>query len=188
MILENLLTRLRTLSFIVGSDETARRVSIAASIRVLGAMKRRIFTDGLATDGSQIGTYSTNAFYQNPNKLIGVAASGVKPAGKNGLSTFKNGKQKKTKYLALGYQQLRELTGRQSDYVDLNFSGSTQGALQFGLRGDLAVIGFVNQEAAEIIAKNEERFGKDIITPSEEERLAGSQAARAELEAILNEI
>jgi hypothetical protein len=188
MILDNLITRLRTLGFIIGQEETQKRVSIAAEIRVLAAMKRRIFTDGIATDGSQIGQYSTTSFYQNPTKLIGVAASGVKPAGKNGQANFKNGKAKKTKYLALGYQQLRELTGRQSDYVDLNFSGSMQGALQFGIRAGIAVVGFVNEEAAEIMAQNEQRFGKDILTVTEEEQAAGAQAARAELEAILNEI
>jgi hypothetical protein len=188
MILENLLERLRVLGTVVAMDETAKRVSLAAAIRVLGAMKRRIFTDGIATDGSQIGQYSTTSFYQNPTKLIGVAAGGVTPAGKNGQSNFKNGKAKKTKYLNSGYKELRELTGRQSDFVDLNFSGSTQGTLQFGIRGEVAVVGFINEEAAEIIAYNEERFGKDIITITSEEREAGSKAARAELEAILNEI
>lgn len=188
MALENLLARLRALAFVVGMEETAFRVSTAASIRVLAAMKRRIFTDGIATDGSQIGQYSTNSFYQNPNKLLGVSIAGLKPEGKNGNAVFKNGKPHKTKYLALGYQQLREAAGRQSDYVDLNFSGSMSGALQFGARGNVSVIGFINEEAAQIMADNEERFGKEIVTPTEEERLAGSKAARVELEVILSNI
>jgi hypothetical protein len=188
MALENIIERLRALSFIVGSEDTQKRVSLAASIAVLATMKRRIFTDGLATDGSKIGTYSTNPYYQNPNNLIGVAVSGVKPMGKNGLSQFKSGKQKKTKYLAQGYKELRDLTGRQSNFVDLNFSGSTSGALQFGLRGNVAVVGFVNQEAAEIIQESETRFGLTIIEPSTNERELGARAAQEEIIAILSEI
>lgn len=188
MILDNIINRLQALATIIGSDETQQRISTAAAFVVLAQMKRRIFVDGLATDGSQIGQYSTNPYYQNPTKLIGVAGSNVKPAGKNGLATFKNGKAKKTKYLNQGYKELRDLTGRQSNFVDLNFSGSTQGSLQVGFRGNTAIIGFINQESADIIEKNEIRFGKQIIAPTDDEREAGAKAVRVEIEYILNEL
>ncbi|MDX1472236.1 MAG: hypothetical protein R3213_12125, partial [Flavobacteriaceae bacterium] len=129
MPIENIILRLRKLHQIISSTETTKRVSTAAAFRVLAEMKRRIFVNGLASDETQIGTYSTSPFYINPNSLIGVSKSGVSPQGKNGLSVFKNGKAKKTRYLGNGYKELRELTGRQSNFVDLNFSGSTQGAI-----------------------------------------------------------
>lgn len=188
MALENLLNRLKLLQLVVGNPQTQTRVSTAAAFTVLAQYKRRIFVDGLATDGSQIGQYSTNPYYQNPNNLQGVALSGVSPLGKNGLDTFKNGRKKKTRYLAGGYKELRELTGRQSDFVDLNFSGSTEGSIQVGQRGEEVVIGFANEQSAEIMAGNEERFGKEIVATSEEEREIGIKAARNELLAIIEEL
>jgi|GEM_PF-5344872 len=182
-----LIERLRLLEAAILSSETQRRISIAASIAVLSAMKRRIFNDGLATDGSKIGTYSTYSFYKNPNSLLGVPKGGVKPQGKNGLAIFKNGKQKKTKYLASGYKELRELVGRQSDYVDLSFSGSMQQSLQFGIRNNDAVVGFTNQESADVMAQNEERFGLEIQETSESESELGINAARNELLFIIEQ-
>jgi len=188
MAFENLLNRLKLLQVVVGNPETQKRVSNAAAFTVLAQYKRRIFTDGLATDGSAIGQYSSKPFYQNPTKLTGVAVGGVSPLGKNGLDTFKNGRKKKTRYLAGGYKELRDLTGRQSDFVDLNFSGSTEGSIQVGTKGDDVVIGFINEKAAEIMQGNEERFGKEIIAVSQEEREIGVKAARNELLAIIQEL
>lgn len=187
MAFENLLNRLKFLQFVVGNPETQKRVSTAAAFTVLAQYKRRIFVDGLATDGSAIGQYSTKPFYQNPNSLFGVSVGSVTPVGKNGLDTFKSGKKKVTRYLPNGYKELRELTGRQSDFVDLNFSGSTEGSIQVGESGGDVVIGFTNEKAAEIMAGNEERFGKEIVAVSEEEREIGIKAARNELLAIINE-
>lgn len=188
MAFENLLNRLKLLQLVVGNPETQKRVSTAAAFTVLAQYKRRIFVDGLASDGSKIGQYSTKQFYQNPNKLTGVSIGGVSPLGKNGLDTFKNGKKKKTRYLSNGYKELRELTGRQSDFVDLNFSGSTEGSIQVGASGDAVVIGFINDKAVEIMQGNEERFGKEIIAVSDEEREIGIKAARNELLAIIEEL
>lgn len=183
-----LLQRIKLVQAVINDDNTKERISTAAAFRVIAELKQRIFSDGLATDGTLIGTYSTTPYYQNPINLIGVSTSGVKPEGKNGQSVFLNGKAKKTKYLAEGYSELRQLTGRQNATVDLNFSGSVFNSLQVGVRNGRAVIEFTNTESAEILEANETRFGKNIIEPSEQEREAGREAASLEIQAILDEL
>lgn len=186
--MNNILHRLNALKTIVGLDETARRVSTAAALTMLAKMKQRIFRLGLDSSNSQIGSYSIDPFYQNPNKLVGVPTGSVKPAGKNGLGIFKNGNPKKTKYLAQGYKELRELVGRQSDYVDLNFSGSLQLSMQVGFRGNVAVFGFINEEGVDKMEQNEARFGTIISEPTQEELELSRKAAANELIAIIQEL
>jgi hypothetical protein len=186
--MNNILHRLNALKTIVGLDETARRVSTAAALTMLAKLKQRVFRLGLDSSDNPIGSYSTGPFYQNPTKLVGVPAGGVKPQGKNGLSIFKNGKPKKTRYLNQGYKELRELVGRQSDYVDLNFSGSLQLSMQVGFRGNVAVFGFTNQEGIDKMEQNEIRFSTTISEPTEEELELSRRAAANELIAIIQEL
>ena len=188
MSLDNLKERLRLLKSALSNPQIQKRVSISAAFASIGEYKRRIFVNGLSSDLSQIGTYSETPFYQNPNNLLGVSVSGITPLGKNGLDSFRSGKKKKTRYLGGGYKELRELTGRQSDFIDLNFSGSTQGAIQVGEQGEEAVIGFVDEKSFLIMQGHEERYGKEIISFSEEERDFAIKAARNEFLAIIQEI
>jgi hypothetical protein len=180
--------RLEILSEVVNNDNTARRISQVAAIQVIAEYKQRIFFDGLDSSGSAIGQYSVNPFYINPLSLTTVSAGGIKPEGKNGDIVFKNGNPHKTKYLTKGYAELRNLTGRQSDKVDLNFSGSLFESIKVTESGTVSAITYTNDELAGIMETNEARFGKDISTVSTDEREIGEVAARNELLAILEEI
>ena len=182
--------RLEILSQVVNDDNTARRISQAAAIQVIAEYKQRIFFLGLDSSGSQIGTYSVNPFYINPLSLTTVSAGGIKPEGKNGQTVFKNGNPHKTKYLTQGYKELRDLTGRQSGTVDLNFSGSLFQSIKVTESGLNSAITYTNDEMAAIMEFQEspERFAKDISTVSTAERELGETAARNELLAILEEI
>ena len=102
MALESIAERLLALKAIAQDSNTQKRVSQAAAFRVIAEYKTRIFVDGLATDLQPIGQYSFTSFYINPNspQLFGVSSSAIKPAGKKGQTTFKNGNPHKTKYLA----------------------------------------------------------------------------------------
>jgi len=180
--------RLEILSEVVNNDNTARRISQVAAIQVIAEYKQRIFFNGLDSNGDEIGQYSVNPFYINPLSLTTVAADGVIPEGKNGQKVFKNGNPHKTKYLTKGYAELRNLTDRQSDKVDLNFSGSLFKSIKVTESGTLSAITYTNDELAEIMEGNETRFGKDISTVSTDERELGETAARNELLAILEEI
>ena len=180
--------RLEILSEVVNNDNTARRISQVAAIQVIAEYKQRIFLNGLDSSGSAIGQYSVNPFYINPLSLTTVSAGGIKPEGKNGQTVFKNGNPHKTKYLTQGYRQLRDLTGRQSETVDLNFSGSLFQSIKVTESGLNSAITYTNDEMANIMEFQEERFAKDISTVSNEEREMGETAARNELLAILEEI
>jgi hypothetical protein len=180
--------RLEILSEVVNNDNTARRISQVAAIQVIAEYKQRIFLNGLDSSGSAIGQYSVNPFYINPLSLTTVSAGGIKPEGKNGNTVFKNGNPHKTKYLTQGYRQLRDLTGRQSETVDLNFSGSLFQSIKVTESGLNSAITYTNDEMANIMEFQEERFAKDISTVSNEERELGETAARNELLAILEEI
>jgi len=184
----NISERLEILAQVVNDDNTARRISQAAAIQVIAEYKQRIFFLGLDTSGGSIGQYSVNPFYINPLTLTTVKASGIKTQGKNGQSVFKNGNPHKTKYLTQGYKELRDLTGRQSNTVDLNFSGSLFQSIKVTESGSVSAITYTNDEMANIMVFNEDRFAKDISTVSTDEREMGETAARNELLAILEEI
>jgi hypothetical protein len=184
----NISERLEILAQIVNDENTARRISQVAAFQVIAEYKQRIFFNGLDTSGGAIGQYSVNPFYINPLSLTTVSASGIKPQGKNGQSVFKNGNPHKTKYLTQGYKELRDLTGRQSGTVDLNFSGSLFQSIKVTENASVSAITYTNDEMANIMEFQEERFAKDISTVSNEEREMGETAARNELLAILEEI
>ena len=189
MALESIAERLLGLKAIAQDTNTQKRVSQAAAFRVIAEYKTRIFVDGLATDLQPIGQYSFTSFYINPNspQLFGVSSSAIKPAGKTGQTKFKNGNPHKTKYLADGYSELRNLTGRQNQYVDLNFSGSLFQSVKVVEEGNVTKIAYTIDSEAEKMVWNETRFGKDISTVSEREQQAGAEAAQLEFLAILEE-
>jgi hypothetical protein len=188
MSLEFLKARIESVGQILGSDGAQKRISAAAAFAVIGEYKQRIFTEGLATDGTPIGQYSTRPYYQNPNALVGVPTGGIVPQGRTGKTQFKNGKAYKTRYLARGYAELRELTGRQSNTVDLNFSGSLERSIQVVQEDSTAFIRYTNEIETEKMIGNELRFGRTISEPTEDERETGIRAAQLEIESILNEI
>jgi hypothetical protein len=188
MLIE-ILDRLELLKEITNDTRTAQRISQVAAFRVIAEYKQRIFTQGLDTFGNQIGSYSTNPFYINPNSptLIGVASSGIKPEGKTGKTVFKSGKPHKSKYLSEGYSELRQLTGRQNETVDLNFSGSLERSVKVIENANVATVTYTIDSEAEKMIWNETRFGTEIHTVSDEERNAGSEAGQLEFLAILEE-
>jgi hypothetical protein len=184
----NAIARLKILSEVIANENTAKRISQAAAFQVIAEYKQRIFFNGLDSTGNPIGQYSVNPFYINPLTLTTVAADGVIPEGKNGQKVFKNGNPHKTKYLTQGYKQLRQLTDRQSDKVDLNFSGSLFQSIKVTENSNVSAVTYTNDEMANIMEGNEARFSKDISTVSVDERELGEEAARNELLAILEEI
>lgn len=186
--MDNIIQRLELLKAVVTAPETAERLSQVSAFAVIAEYKNRIFVEGYTTNGTPIGQYSTKPFYQNPNSLKGVSSAGVKPIGKTGQSRFKNGKQHKTRYLPQGYKELRELTGRQSEKVDLNFSGSLEKSIKVVQEGERAVIRYTSAKEAEIMEGNETRFGQVIHELSKEENELGLDVAVNELRVILDEI
>jgi hypothetical protein len=137
-----------------------------AVFSIYGMTRERIFVDGIAADGSAIGTYSTKPLYANPRRIAGTSFS---PRGKTGKTKFENGKSHVTRYFPKGYRELRQTAGRQSARVDLRFSGTLRSAWLPGRQGNAWVIGFSDQVNADKGAGNEDHFKKQIFALTERE-------------------
>jgi hypothetical protein len=189
MSLNNLLTRIRAVQSVLSAEGTKVRISQVSVTAMTAEYKQRIFTEGLDSNNTAIGSYSTTPFYQNPNKLVGVPTSALKPEGKTGKTVFAStGKPHKTKYLKTGYRELRELVGRQVEKIDLNFSGSLERSVRVIQEGDVAKLRYTSPKEAEKMEGNEARFSTTISEPTQEELEISRRAARAELQAIFDEL
>lgn len=95
-----------------------------ASYGALAQISKRVFTDGLNSDGGAIGQYnSTDPIYINPKKAFGGSKLGP-PRGKNGDTKFKDGRSHVTVYLD-SYKDYKSILGKPSGgaYVNLELSG-----------------------------------------------------------------
>jgi hypothetical protein len=178
--------RTEALAKVIGGEEISRRVSIVALTRLEGLHKERIFREGKATDGGKIGNYSTKPYYANSRPKL-LPKSKLKPLGKNGKSKFKNGKQKKTRYLPGGYKEYRDRVGPQSSKVDLSLTQTSEESLAVGQKGNKYTYGYTNKKASTIIKANEKRFKKEVEKPTQREIKEMSEAALKEWVAVLTE-
>jgi hypothetical protein len=154
------------------------RLGVVAANRVSALVKRRVFRDGIAQDGSNIGQYSTKPgwFTTSAPGLPKLSPKGKPPSNR----------AKKTIYSETGYKGYRNELGRQSAKVDLNLSGATFNGVGVGVGADgLPAFGIKTKEAVERIAGNEDRFDCITVTPNEQERSEGRADALEELKFIL---
>jgi len=154
------------------------RLAIVAANAVTVLVKRRVFSDGIAQDGSPIGKYSTKEGWFQIDK---TGLPKISPKSKR-----KGGKPTKTYYSESGYAGYRKRVGRQSAFVDLKLTGGTFNAVGTaqGAKG-LIAFGIRTELAKDIIEGNELRFDCVTVTPNEAERQAGRDAAIRELKFIL---
>lgn len=78
-------------------------------------------------------------------------------------------------YRSRSYRVKRNKAGRQTGYKDLEFEGDLRRAIQAGKSSKGAVLGFVNDKAAQISIYQEDQTGKKIFKLSED----GIKSARA---------
>ncbi|MGB0863367.1 MAG: hypothetical protein ACPGXZ_10635 [Saprospiraceae bacterium] len=178
MNLENTKARLNFLKTILESQSTMQRVQVVATKAMEAEHKSRIFTDGKASDGSEIGKYSKKETHISV-PVVGLPS--IKPKGKTR-------KAKKTKYYADGYKGFREDVGRQTAKVDLNLTGTTASQLQTGKSQNATTYGFTQQRAVDIMQGNEKRYRKEIIKPSVAERNVAHNAAQREIKQLLRSV
>lgn len=126
-------------------DPRPRKV---AATTVLAIQKDRIFNKGKATDGSQIGTYSTNP----------ISISQSKQARQTGQTYFKG-----------GYSEYKSKIGKNPGYVNLR--NTDQMMADFGViqNGDELAIGFQNDANGDKMGWLEEKYGNDIAENSDKE-------------------
>lgn len=169
-------------------NEILKRVEAVAGKRLEAEYKQRIFVDGLDSKLKQIGKYATSkGLYVNPKgpTLKGVKKSNFKPMGKNGKDTFKNGKKKKTKYVANSWAGVRKLAGRQNNKVDLNFSGASFQSIALGFVSGRLVLGSTSKGRLKILRAMERKYRTSILAPSKREKDAFIQAYASEVQFII---
>lgn len=148
------------------------RVGIVAFKRLEAFYKRRIFNEGKTTAGGPIGTYSDNPISVKREAFI----------QKN---KFKGTGRGSTMYLPGGYKQLREIQGRESEYVNLDYTGSLRRSIQTGRIGGRLALGFTDEERFAVAQELEERFNAAIFSVSVEEDAAAQVAVTNEIRLLL---
>lgn len=162
------------------------RVIIVAATTLVSSINRRIIRRGLKTDGTKIGKYSEKPFYASPKLFI--VKSKNKLTGKTGKKKFKNGKTHKTMFLATGYKQLREIQGRESGFVNLEYTGSMMNDYKVGRSGNDIVIGFTNIEESKKRKANDERFDGPIFAASVDDMAKYKQAVVTQTQQLIKEL
>lgn len=121
--------------------------------------KNRIFNNGLDSNGVKIGDYSTNPSYFTKDAFIRVGA--FKSRGKNSTNiTFKNGNKRKSMYINTGYSGLRDIQGRQTEFVNLKYSGSMERAFRVYKFGNEVVFGNASEREHIKFTGLEDKYGE----------------------------
>lgn len=121
---QEFLNKLQRVRLNLSEDDTPLRI---ASYSVIAKQSKRIFTDGMNASGAEIGQYSKEDIWINPNPPSGDFvprnSGGFSPLkGKNGNTEFKSGRERKTSFFE-GWKGLREAQGLPTDNVKLDFTG-----------------------------------------------------------------
>ena len=164
------------------NDFEAHKQNILIQIakEIEGLWKYRIFTAGKAANDSTIGRYSTNSTYVSIEAFEKTSAfnSRVEPrkrAVNKGKSPGGAGSPRTTIDLPGGYAELRQIQGRESTFVNLDYTGSLRLSFQIGTRGEAVVYGTPNVTETNKKRWLEQHFAKDIFSLSDEEVAAGSE-------------
>ena len=154
------------------SIEDGRAVMLAVNSSV-AAYSLRIFSKGLNTQETNIGSYDTKkGFYVNPNLSVRAGADKVKgieglkpPTGKTGRTTFSSGKKAGQKHKTTwvnNYKDFRNRIGRRIDIVNMNLSGELKSGIENGVvRKDWNIyeLALKRNIDAEKVDGNNKRFG-----------------------------
>jgi hypothetical protein len=136
--------------------EELRKAMETGARDILPDVARRVFTDGKASDGSDIGSYSTKSIYiskKNSPRSAGIV-------------------KKKTLFFPGGYKEFKGAIGR-GDEVNLKVFGRLQTDYLTPLKKDTPKgLTFEVKETvnAQKIDGNEKRFGKDIFSLTQAEK------------------
>lgn len=197
----------RVLAVLSNEEQLTQVIGIVAGKELEANIGRRIFLQGRDVANSAIGSYSTKPIYINPNNRLfellpkfKKKKPRLKPVGKNGESLFKNGKPKKTAYIAGGYAEFRKIVGRQpgaklqkvggitTNGVNLNLTGSMAQNFSLGISGTRIGMGFNSAVEFAKARGLEKRFGKSIFAASPQERKAFRDAMNREIQRIITEV
>lgn len=171
---------------------------IVAATRMVASINQRIIRRGQASDGGKIGAYSSKAGYYGKNAF--VKKSSFKAQGQRGFKgekvvyNQKKGTAKivkktpKTMFLSGGYKQLREVQGRESNFVNLEYTGSLMNDLKVGTSASSVVIGFTSEAESKKRHALEKKYGKKIFSGSKDDFQKYNDALTLETKTIVKQL
>ena len=137
---------------------------------IQGEILTRVNERGQAADNSDIGQYSTNPIYVNPNN----APRKFPTIGKTGKSKFADGMPHKTGYFEEGYSEFKTTIGRNEiGKVNLFLTGNMRNSFVLIETEKGWGLGWLNERTTEIALALETKYGKRIFSDisAEEKRI-----------------
>lgn len=161
------------------------RLLITAGNAMLASLKGRIFDDGLATNMQKISDH----YRWQKKKYTREDFQGVKGSRFNANTTIKDrqtGKEEPAMFIPDAYEGFRRLAGRQTNYVDLELTGSLKNSIQLGKSGSNVVIGITSKFQSDKRKEIENGiYKKDIFKPSEPDKQEFRSAILKEIKFLL---
>ena len=165
------------------TQEVLNKAVLSAAITVNSEVGERIFQEGKATDGSQIGKYDTDTpLYLNPKN----APKKFPAKGKNGDAKFSDGSSHKTGYFD-SYTSYRKKVGRKVGKVILSLFGILESDFVKGPRliNGSAVITLIEENNNKRLGA-EEKYDKKIFSLSEKEKQTYAELVVEQMNKYLN--
>jgi len=134
-------------------------------IELMADHKDRIFGKGINSDGQPIGEYSKKPGYFSKDQFIRQAA--FKPLGKPNKDRQR--RTNTTMFIQGGYSEFRDIQGRQTEHINLKFSGSLERNINVGKTGNAVMYGTTDADESEKFDGLESRFNAFELTESEKQ-------------------
>jgi hypothetical protein len=159
-------------------EKQKTNILIQVTKTIEAVWKQRIFNLGRDVNGTIIGVYSTKATWASIEAFDKEGA--FQPAArKRAVNKGKNpggaGSPRTTIDLPGGYSELRQIQGKKSDFVNLDYTASLRLNFQIGTRGEVVVFGTTNTTETAKKKGLERHFNKEIFSLSEEEVEIGTE-------------
>lgn len=163
----------------IRSLDIAKTIVFPVATAMLDSMRQRLFQEGISGDGGKTGSYSTAPIYASKSAFVG---GGFSPQGKNAKKTTtgklakgsknkKDGAQRKSMYLAGGYKQLRQVQGKETAFVNLQYSGLLfTDFSKLAVEKDTVVSKVGTKESSDKLKWLSDKYGKDTFKHTKEER------------------
>lgn len=181
-----------------GLPKEINKAAIIAANELRGLILTRLFSDGRAADGVKIGNYSTAPMLIGKSSFTTATAANAVLGSKAKRSELEWRKVKGRNLAILpgGYKELRRLSNRRTDTVDLNFRGNLQRS--FGKlaskrfierNGNTYIMRINGDEQVDKARGNERRFRGStgtIFAASAKEEATAKEVYREVLEEYFN--
>lgn len=142
--------------------ELTNEVRVPAANLLRANVLNRISIDGKASDGSQIGQYSTKPAYYSRKQFVKTGV--FKPQGKSGTN-----KSARSMYIPDGYKGLRGIQGMPNAKVIADYTGDLKLDYQQETEGTTILFGFTKETESRKHHSLTKRYGKNIFPATRNE-------------------